>query len=125
MISGVTMIISDRPSSERGRMRLISVPFRARRRAALVGPEDIALSADGLQIARRARIGFDLAPEARDLDVDGARGEPGAGLDRELVAAHRLARPRGQRLEQPGLRSGQADRPVAAIQRLAPQVEAE
>src|SRR3972149_3759802 len=94
------MISSDRPSSERGRTRLI----RARNRriagagavggapranrvgvaVTITGPatasirlQHVAAPAHRLQIARKARVGLDLAPQPGHLHVDGAAG---AGL---------------------------------------------
>src|SRR5208282_865701 len=35
-----------------------------------IGAQQIALAANGLEVARHARVGLDLAPQAGDLDVD-------------------------------------------------------
>src|SRR5688500_8090962 len=73
--TGRTMISSDRPHSEVGRRRFSTraqTPAGSRRIGGSVRGQHVADAAHGLEIARVLRIGFELAAQTGDLDVDGA-----------------------------------------------------
>src|SRR5262245_51199230 len=77
----------------------------------------VALASDRAQIAREGGVGLDLAPQTRDLHVDGpfVDGQTDA-LAQRLTAQH-LAQARGEHTQQRGLRVGEG-RALALVRQL-------
>src|SRR5580658_7876135 len=132
--SGSTMMMSERPKSERGSTRLNqrrwlspgAAGWRGHAAAGRsIGLEDIAGAAHGLQIAREFGIALDLAAQPRHLDVDGPHIAAELRLLRERLARHGLAGAARQRQKQRHLGGGQMHELAAAIELAASQIEAE
>ena len=86
--------------------------------------QHVAAAAHGVQEARLARIGLDLAAQPGDLDVDGAlAGVVHAERGGDVLAREHLVGLAGERGQQGGLAAGQADRAVGAAQFAALGVE--
>src|SRR6188472_2812672 len=87
--------------------------------------ERIAGAAYGLEIARKARVGFDLAPQPRHLHVDIADIAAELRRLRQVLARHRFAGARRQARQQPCLGGGQVHRLLTAEQLATPRIVAE
>src|SRR5712691_10905560 len=140
--SGITISSSERPNIVCGSIRLIQLRWRtasasaARAGAAIsagicaagaansLGLERIASAADGLQIARVARIGFDLAAQPGHLHIDIADVAAELRRFRQVLARDRLAGPRCEARQQPRLGSRQAHDLAGAEQLAAGEIEA-
>src|SRR5206468_4660387 len=123
MIKGVTMITSERPRSERGSTRRSTEnPFSSSwiSDIASVGQQHIALAAHRLQVSRKLRIGFDLAPETGHLHVYRSALPSRFG---EVFPAERRSRGERQRSQQSCLGGGEANRNARAGQELPLDLE--
>src|SRR5260370_20400539 len=134
--SGITSNSGERPNMLWGNSRLSQPRWRISRlsgagpaesstgsagsaiAALSLGLEDITGAARGLQVARIARIAFDLAAQPGHLHVDIADIAAERRRLRQLLARHRLAGPLCQDREEPGLRCRQMHA-VAAARQLA------
>src|SRR5688572_24107188 len=76
--------------------------------------QPVALAADGAQIAREGRVGLDLAPQARDLHVNGALVDREADALAQRLAAQHLAQAGGEHAQQRTLRVGEGHAPALA-----------
>src|ERR1700744_5500952 len=106
------MISRVRPSSPRGMKRLMVAPNGSGTGARISGArlQDVTAAADGVQKARLARVGLDLAPQPHDLVVDGAFARIIHSQSfGDLLTGQYLVRLAGERGEQRGLSAGQAD----------------
>src|SRR5579885_3302392 len=126
-MSGVTMMMMERPKRLRGSARFKrprGAAVRATSAGAIsvsagtassssIGLEDIARSAHRLDAAREFRVLLDLAPEPRHLHVDGADIAAELRLFGEGLARDGVARARRQRGEQRRL-GGEVHRLLAA-----------
>src|SRR5882672_8543376 len=137
-MSGVTMMSSERPNRLRGSARLIrlrccraaagaapgSAPTSGAAMPPSIGLEDITRPSNRLDVARKFRVGLDLAAQPRHLHVDGADIAAELRLLGERLAGDRLVGTTHQRSQQAGFRRGQADRLVAAKELVALEIEA-
>src|SRR6266511_6356235 len=69
--------------------------------------QPVALAADGAQIAREGWVGLDLAPQARDLHVDGPLVDRSPNALAQRLAAQHLAQAGGEHAQQRALRVGE------------------
>src|SRR5207244_4308668 len=146
--SGITISSSERPNIVCGSIRFIQLRCRtttasaatsgggairgavaavmsAAMTLASLGLEGIASAADGLQVARVARVGFDLAAQPRHLYVDIADVAAELRRLRQVLARHRLPGTRRKARQQSSLGGGEAHDLAAAEQLAARRIEAE
>src|SRR5439155_20331384 len=140
--SGITISSSERPNMLCGSSRLSQPRWRISKpsdagaavssagsagsatTAPLLGLEDIAGAAHGLQVAWIARIALDLAAQPGHLHVDIADIAAERRRLRQLLARHRLAGPLRQDRQKAGLGCGQMHAVATARQLAAAPVEA-
>src|SRR5579863_5408763 len=131
--SGITIRSSERPNIVCGSNRLIPPRWRMSRASGAkpdgssvsLGLEGIAGAADGLQIARIARVGLDLAAQPGHLHIDVADIAAELRRLRQILARYGVAGPRREAGQEPRFGGGQTHHLAAAEQFAAGEVEAE
>src|SRR5215469_6336940 len=109
---GATMMISERPNSPRGKKRLMKRPGAKRGSIFLsiaVRHQDVANTANGLQVERQLGVFLDLAAKTCHLHIDGTL-QRHAQAGAKIAAGKRLSRIGGEKLQQRRFRTGEFHR---------------